>query len=295
MLSAVAGIATVVMGGAGPTPTPSPAADDTSGGIFDWLFHSEGFHAPSLADFFPDAVLFEGTIFEFNRIAMIRIVAAVVLVGIFAIVAARARVVPRRGQALVEVALDFVRTQIVDEVIGKERGKKYVAFLSTLFLSVLVFNLMGVIPFLNLAATSLIGLPIVMAAWVYLLYLGAGIQHHGLWGYLRHSLFPPGVPWPIYFLLTPIEFLQVFVLRPATLALRLTANMIAGHLLLVLCFSATQYFFLEASGAMRGVGAISLTAGLAFTLFEIAIALLQAYIFTILSAVYITMAIEEEH
>jgi F-type H+-transporting ATPase subunit a len=278
--------------GGDPSPSPSPASGE---GFFGWLFGSDGFHAPSLADFFPNAVLFEGTIFEFNRVAMIRIVAAVVLVGIFGLVAARARVVPRRGQALVEIALDFVRVQIVNEVMGKDRGKRYVAFLTALFLSVLVFNLTGVIPFLNLSATSLVGLPIVMAAWVYLMYLGAGIHHHGLWRYLRLSLFPPGVPWLVYFLLTPIEALQVFVLRPATLALRLTANMISGHLLLVLCFSATQYFFFQASGAMRSFGAISLIAALAFTLFEMAIAALQAYIFTILSAVYLTMAIEEEH
>jgi F-type H+-transporting ATPase subunit a len=89
--------------------------------------------------------------------------------------------------------------------------------------------------------------------------------------------------------------LQVFLLRPATLALRLAANMIAGHLLLVLCFAATHYFFLEASGFMKGVGAVSLVAGIAFTLFEIFIALLQAYVFVMLSSVYLNMALEEEH
>jgi F-type H+-transporting ATPase subunit a len=290
-LVTIAGVVTANAGG-DPTPTPSPVSGES---FFGWLFASNGFHPPSLTDFFPDAVLFQGTIFEFNRIAMIRIVSAIVLVGIFGLVASRARIVPRRGQALVEIALDFVRLQIVDEVLGKERGKRYVAFLTALFLAVFVFNVTGVIPFLNLSGTSLIGLPIVMALWVYLLYLGAGIHHHGLLRYLRLSLFPPGVPWPIYLLLTPIEALQVFVLRPATLALRLGANMIAGHLLLVLCFSATQYFFFTASGVMRGFGAVSLAAGFAFTLFEIAVALLQAYIFTILSAVYLTLAIDEEH
>jgi F-type H+-transporting ATPase subunit a len=279
-----------------PSPSPSPSQTATSGdGFFGWLFASDGFHPPSLADFFPEGVLFKGTIFEVNRITIIRILAAIVLVGIFAIIAGRARVVPRRGQALVEVVLDFVRKGIAEEVMGRDRGRHYAPFLSTLFLAVLVFNLMGAIPFLNLAATSLIGLPLVMALWVYLMYLGAGIHHHGLGRYLRLSLFPPGVPPLVYILLTPIEALQVFVLRPATLALRLTANMMAGHLLLVLCFSATQYFFFEASGAMRAMGGISLAAGFAFTLFEIAVAALQAYIFTVLSAVYLTMAIEEEH
>lgn len=264
-------------------------------GFWSWLFQSGEFQPPSVLDFFPNAVLFGGTIFEINRVTVIRILAAAVLIGIFAIVAQRARVVPRRGQALVEILLDFVRVQVAEEVMGKERAKRYVPFLTMLFLAIVVFNLTGVIPFLNLSATSLIGLPIVMAVWVYLIYLGAGIHQHGLWKYLRLSLFPAGVPWPVYLLLTPIEALQVFLLRPATLALRLTANMIAGHLLLVLCFSGTQYFFFTASGAMRGFGAVSLAAGLAFTLFEIAVALLQAYIFTILSAVYLTLAIDEEH
>jgi F-type H+-transporting ATPase subunit a len=109
------------------------------------------------------------------------------------------------------------------------------------------------------------------------------------------SLFPPGVPWYIYPLLTPVEALQVFLLRPATLALRLTANMMAGHLLLALCFAATQFFFFEASGAIAGVGALSLSAAIAFTLFEVFVALLQAYVFIMLSAVYLNMAIEDEH
>jgi F-type H+-transporting ATPase subunit a len=290
MLTTAATIVPMASAGDGADP-----AGTAGGGFWAWLFQSGEFHPPSVMDFFPEAILFEGTIFEVNRITVIRILAAALLIGVFAIIAQRARVVPGRGQALVEIALDFVRTQIAEEVIGKERAKRFVPFLTALFLSIVVFNLTGVIPFLNLSATSLIGLPIVMALWVYLIYLGAGIHQHGLWKYLRLSLFPPGVPWPVYLLLTPIEALQVFLLRPATLALRLTANMIAGHLLLVLCFAGTQYFFFSASGAMRGFGAISLAAGLAFTLFEIAVALLQAYIFTILSAVYLTLAIDDEH
>ncbi len=273
----------------------SAGTGSDSGGIWSWLFHTTGFHPPSVLDFFPDAVLFQGTIFEANRITFIRIAAAVILIGMFALVVGRARVVPRRGQALMEFALDFVRVQIVEEVMGKERAKRFVPFITTLFLAITVFNLTGVIPFLNLAATSLIGLPIVMAVWVYLMYLSVGVRHHGLGGYLKVSLFPPGVPWYIYPLLTPIEALQVFVLRPATLALRLAANMMAGHLLLALCFAATQYFFFAASGAWKAAGALTFVGAIAFTLFEIFVALLQAYVFAMLSAVYLNMALEDEH
>nr|WP_296667795.1 F0F1 ATP synthase subunit A [Demequina sp.] len=258
------------------------------------LFSSDGFHAPTIADFFPPAILWEGTIFEFNRIMLVRVIAAIALIAVFWVVASRAKVVPSRGQATIEFILDFVRGQIVEPVMG-EKGKRFLPFLTTLFISIVFFNITGVVPFLNIAGTSLIGLPLFMALWVYVLYLSVGIKKHGLGGYLKANLFPPGVPKPIYFLLTPIEALQVFILRPATLALRLAANMISGHLLLVLCFAATQYFFFAATGALKAAGVISFAAGFAFVLFEIFVALLQAYVFTMLSSVYLNMALEDEH
>lgn len=270
-------------------------SSESSSGFFGWLFGSDGFHAPSVSEFYPDPLLFAGTIFEFNRIELVRVVAAVLMITIFWLVSRHAKIVPGRGQAMLEMVLDFVRVQIVEEVMGKERAKQFVPFLTTLFIAIVFFNITGVIPFLNIAGTSLIGLPIIMAVWVYVMYLTVGIKKHGLGGYLKASLLPPGVPKPIYLLLAPIEALQVFILRPATLALRLAANMIAGHLLLVLCFAATQYFFFEAAGAMKAMGVVSVAAGLAFTLFEIFVALLQAYVFVMLSSVYLNMAVEEEH
>lgn len=269
--------------------------EGASRNFFEWIFGTSGFHAPSVSDLNPDALLFGGTILEFNRITMVRVISAVVMIGIFWLVASRAKVVPGRGQAAVETALDFVRVQIADEVMGAERARKYVPFLTTLFIAIVFFNITGVVPFLNIAGTSLIGLPIIMALWVYVMYLGAGVRKHGLGGFLKSNLFPPGVPWPIYLLLTPIEALQIFVLRPATLALRLAANMIAGHLLLVLTFSATHYFLLEATGALKAAGVVSLAAALAFTLFEIFVALLQAYVFVMLATVYLNMSLEEQH
>lgn len=273
-------------------------AGDTEGSsrnFFQWLFGSDGFHAPSINEFDPAPLFFEGTVFEFTRITLVRVIAAAVLILLFWLGTRRARIVPGRGQAMIEFVVDFVRVQIVEQIMGEKRAKKYVAFLTTIFVTIALFNATGVIPFLNIAGTSLIGLPIIMALWVYILYLTEGVRKHGLGGYLKANLFPPGVPVGIYVLLTPIEFLQVFILRPATLALRLAANMIAGHLLLVLCFSATQYFLFEASGWLKSMGAVSFAAGLAFTLFEIFVALLQAYVFTILSAVYINLSLEDEH
>lgn len=254
-----------------------------------------GFHKPSIAEFFPPAIWFEGTIFEINRIQVVRFVAVAVLLTLMVIAARRARLVPRRGQNMAEMLLDFVRINVAQDILGKEKAPRYVALLTTIFFAIFAFNITGVIPFLNIAGTSLIGLPVMLALWVYVMYLGAGVKAHGVGGFLKTSLFPPGVPWPLYILLAPVEFLQVFVLRPVTLAIRLMANMVAGHLMLVLCFSATQFLLFEASGGLKPFGALTLAGGFAITLFEVFVAALQAYIFVVLTAVYLSQSIEDEH
>ncbi|MGV8977693.1 MAG: F0F1 ATP synthase subunit A [Cellulomonas sp.] len=254
-----------------------------------------GFHAPTIGDIFPRPILFDGTMFEINRIQLVRFVAAAVLITIFVIAARRATLVPGRFQNAIEMILDFVRVNVAEEILGKEKAPKFVALLTTMFLAILTFNLMGIVPGLNIAATALIGLPVMLAAWTYVSYLSAGVRELGVGGFLKNSLFPPGVPVFLYVLLTPVEFLQVFVIRPATLALRLMANMVSGHLMLALCFSATQYFIFEAAPAMKGFGALTIVGALIFTLFEVFVATLQAYIFVILTAVYINLSIEKEH
>ncbi len=240
-------------------------------------------------------MLLEGTFLEVNRLQLVRLIAALTLIVLMVLVARRARLVPGRAQNVVELLLDFVRVNVAQEILGTERGRKYVPLLTTLFFAILAFNLTGVIPLLNIAGTSLIGLPLMLALWVYVMYLGAGIRAQGVGGFLKNNLFPPGVPAFMYVLLTPIEFLTVFVLRPATLAIRLMANMVAGHLMLVLCFSATQFFLLEAGPALKAFGALTFVSSIALTLFEIFVAALQAYIFVVLTAVYLNLSVEAEH
>ncbi|WP_425956415.1 F0F1 ATP synthase subunit A [Xylanimonas sp. McL0601] len=253
-----------------------------------------GFHAPTIADFFPPAVLFAGTPFEINRIVLVRFIAAIALVLIVSLTARRAKVVPGRTQAAVEFVLDFVRKNIAIEVLGEKLGRQYFPMLATIFCTVLFMNITGIVPFLNIAGSSVIGLPLVLALWVYGTYLWAGVKaHHGIAGFLKSSLLPAGVPAPLYILLVPIEFLQVFVLRPATLAVRLLANMVAGHLMLAICFVATSYFFFTSDGSMKLFGAGTLIAGFLFFLFEAFVAALQAYVFAILTAVYINLSVEE--
>ncbi|PFG20294.1 ATP synthase F0 subcomplex A subunit [Serinibacter salmoneus] len=253
-----------------------------------------GFHVPGIGEFFPPAIFFEGTPFEFNRIMLVRVVVTILLLLWLWLATRHAKLVPTRAQSVVELMLDFVRVQIAESVLGKVEGRRFLPMLTTLFFLILAMNLAGVVPFLNIAGTSVVGLPVVLAIWVYITYLVVGLKRHGV-GYLKASLFPSGVPPVMYLLITPIEFLQVFILRPLTLALRLLANMMAGHLMLVLCFAATQFLLFEGGGLIKLTGALTFVGGLGITLFEIFVGFLQAFIFTLLAAVYIQMSLEEEH
>lgn len=223
-----------------------------------------------------------------------RIVSAVVLCGLFWAAARRATLVPGRGQNVAEMALDFVRVNIAEEVLGEKRARPHVVLLTTMFFAILAMNITGVIPLLNIASTSVVTVPLLLAGVAWIAFVAAGIKAHGVFGFVRSSLFPSGVPWPIYIILAPIELISTFILRPATLTVRLMANMLAGHLLLALFFSMTNFLFVEASGALKGIGVLTFGAAFAFTLFEIFVAVLQAYIFTLLTAVYISLS-QEAH
>lgn len=251
-----------------------------------------GPHIPSIAEFFPPAIAFEGTPFEFNRITLVRLVAAVAIALLFWAAARRAVLVPGRAQGMAEMALDFVRVSIAEEVLGERRARPYVPLLTVIFFAIIAMNITGVVPLLNIASTSTVTVPLILAVVAWIAFVVAGIRAHGVFGFVRSSLFPAGVPWPVYIILAPIELVSTFILRPATLTIRLMANMLAGHLLLVLFFSMTSWLFLEASGALKVVGTLTFAAGFAFTVFEIFVAVLQAYIFTLLTAVYISLSVE---
>jgi F-type H+-transporting ATPase subunit a len=253
-----------------------------------------GFHGPSIDDFFPDALFFAGTPFEINRIILVRFVAVAAILILFWLGTRKMKLVPSRGQSLAEMALDFVRVNIAEDLLGKKDGKRFLPLLTTMFFMILAMNLTGPIPFLNIAGTSVIGVPLVLAIIAYVVFIYAGIKKSPK-RFIRNSLFPAGVPWPVYIIVTPIEFISTFLVRPVTLTLRLMMNMIVGHLLLVLFFSATQFFLFSMGGWWAALSVGSLAFGLAFTIFEILVAVLQAYVFTLLTAVYIQLAVAEEH
>ncbi len=256
-----------------------------------WPAMTEHPHEPGILDFFPDAMFGEGTFFSFNRVTLARVIVAVVLCAVLGAAASRAKLVPTRGQQLVEMLAEFVRRSIGIEMLGDARGRRFAPLLGVIFIGVLGMNLTGVVPGINIAASSVMAVPVVFAVLSYVTFLAAGIRAQGLGGFLRSQLFPPGMPWPIYFLITPIEFFSSFVVRPATLAIRLLCNMISGHLLLALTFFGTSAM-LASAGAMKGMAVVMVGTSLVVTLFEIFIAILQAYIFAVLTAVYIKLSVE---
>jgi F-type H+-transporting ATPase subunit a len=187
----------------------------------------------------------------------------------------------------------FIRDGIARDTIGKE-GDKFVPFLFSFFFLVWLSNFMGIVPFAQIPVTSIFAIPVAFALIVYVTWVPIGVYKQGFGGFFKNMLFPPGVPKPMYVLLAPLEFLSNLIVRPATHAIRLFANMFAGHLLIA-TFSIAAFYLLSASIIGILGSAASFTVAVALTGFEALIQALQAYIFTLLAAVYIAGALHPEH
>jgi F-type H+-transporting ATPase subunit a len=259
------------------------------------LAQREGFHAPGIEIFeWPDIVHLDvaGVDLSINRVVLEMFLVGLLVWGLFFFAFRRPKLVPAGLQNVMETFVEFIRNQIVLEVIGRD-GLRYMPYLTTLFVFVLFGNLLGVIPPILFPLNGRAALPAIMAICSLLLFVSVGISSQGL-AYFKNALFPPGIPWPVYILLTPIEFVSTFIVRPVTLAIRLLANMIAGHLILSVFFVASGYMLTSLNISMLfGLGALLFS--VALIAFELFVAGLQAYVFTILSAVYIAGALEPEH
>jgi F-type H+-transporting ATPase subunit a len=196
-----------------------------------------------------------------------------------------------------EFSLDFARRGIAIETLGEKEGKRFAPLIMTIFFLTLALNLTGTIPGLQIASTGLIGQALILAVIAYVAFMYAGIRKFGVGRFFKNALWLPGVPTAIKPIVAILEVLSTFIVRPITLTLRLTMNMVAGHMLLVLCFLATGFFFntLINGSAWGLIGAGTLIMGIAFVLLEIFIAALQAYIFAILTAIYIQLALADGH
>jgi F-type H+-transporting ATPase subunit a len=233
---------------------------------------------------------------SFNKVAIIACLAVVIGSVIYIIAARRDPLVAPKGvRNLAEVGVEFIEDQIVMQTIGRD-GLGWTPFLLTLFIFVYLCNLPGVIPILQFPATARMAIPFFLAMVVWLIYNTVGFKHNGL-KYLTGMLWPRTVPVAMRPLVGLIEFLSNIILRPFSLAVRLFANMLAGHMLLVtFALLANALLFAETKQLLlKPLTILPIFMLLFLTAFEILVGLLQAYIFTILTGVYIGLAKHPEH
>lgn len=226
-----------------------------------------------------------------DRVVLMLLLSTLLICAFFYAATAKSRIVPGRLQAAAEGVIGFVRDQIALDIIGP-KGRRYVPLLTGFFVFILVNNLFKLTPGIMFPPTSRIAIPMLLAVIAWLVYLGAGVAEHGLLGYLKLTCVPDA-PKAILPILVPIEFLTNILLRPFTLAVRLFANMVAGHMLVVITLLTIHAFLTWGPGLPVGLFALAV-APLVFG-FELFIIVLQAYIFTLLAAVYIGASVSHEH
>ncbi len=256
-----------------------------------------GYCAPSTDNFLYTSFAsfhIAGIDFEITKLTMLLYLGIVIVAGVFLWCTRSSKIVPSKKQWLAEEAYGFVRNGVAGDVIGEANAARFGPYLASVFFFVLILNLFEIIPVAQVPVTGRIAYPAFLAAISWIMFNYLGIRQHGAKKYFKTMLFPPGVPWPIYILLTPIEFFSTLVVRPFTLAVRLFANMFAGHLLLLVFTTGAIYLF-NVGGVSYVFGTVSGLMTILITFFELLVDLLQAYIFVILTAIYVQGALAEEH
>ncbi len=228
-----------------------------------------------------------------NVVSMLLVVLLLswLLIGVARAYKSRQGLAPKGSQSLIEVVFAFIQDEVAKPFLGKHY-MKYLPFLMALFFFILGLNLFGQIPFLGGSnVTGNLGVTMVLAIFAFLVTNLSGNKH-----YWEHIFAMPGVPKPVLAILTPVEFLGVFI-KPITLMLRLFANITAGHMVIIIFVSLIFMFSNNGTSYVGGYG--TAIASTALTLFmmsiELLVAFIQAFVFTILTASYISAAIEEPH
>jgi F-type H+-transporting ATPase subunit a len=240
----------------------------------------------------PDIWLKGNDLFAINKVVLGFFIATIASAVVMLVGGRKRALVPAGMQNLAESAVDFIRTQVVLQTMGPD-GMAWIPLLLTLFLFIFFNNILEVIPGWQMPGNARMAMPLFMALLVWVVFNVVGVIKQGPLHYLKGVLFPPGVPIFLYVLVTPIEFVSTFLVRPFSLAVRLFANLLAGHILLVtFAVLSAAMWQLKPTLVILPLPAIVL---ILLTAFEVMVAFLQAYIFTILTAVYIGGAIHPEH
>ena len=200
---------------------------------------------------------------------------------------------PKGISHLYEILVNFIRNDIIIPNIGKSHCQVWTPLITTYFIFILTCNFLGLVPLFDLipggssTVTGNFSATGGLATITFFSIIIAGTMKHGFLGYWKNMI-PSGVPGPVLFILIPIELLGMFV-RPFALTMRLGANMTAGHIGMLAIFALPIIL----SSAPVGIASILLNTGIYFL--EMIISFVQAYVFTLLSAVFIGMAIHAEH
>jgi F-type H+-transporting ATPase subunit a len=277
-------------------PKESAVSADQTQLAFDWSCrimsdNGCGFPAPGLHSFLFQPIAEVGG-FEFNKVMLLALITTALVVVFFWAAFGKAKVVPGKLQMVGEAGYDFVRRGIVYETLGKREGEKYVPFMVSLFFFIWIMNIWSVIPLAQFPVSSIIAFPMVLAAIVWILWVSLTFKRHGFVGFFKNvtgydkSL---GAVLPLVML---IEFLSNLFVRPFTHAVRLFANMFAGHLMLVMFTVASWYLLNSWMIPAAGVSFVMTIVMIGFELFVQAV---QAYVFVLLACSYIQGALAEHH
>jgi F-type H+-transporting ATPase subunit a len=263
------------------------AAAAATGGCH--IFSGCGYPAPGIEDFDFKPLFTIGS-FGFTKPMLIAVLCAAIVIVFFWFAFAKPKLIPGRTQNLGELAVLAVRDQIVRPVLGK-KGDGYMQLLVPLFFYIFLMNLMELIPLFQFPAMSRIGFVWPLVFTVYGLYWYLGFKTKGFFGYFRSWI--PQAPWPILIILIPVEILKYVVFQPFTLGVRLFGNMFAGHLLLSIFMVATWYMMSLSVGLLYAAGSLFMV--FFVFLLELLVDVLQAFIFTTLTATYIADSLEHGH
>lgn len=237
---------------------------------------------------FPPMYLFGLTVdFSLTKHVVFLWIVGLLLIILLSIAAKKnaLRPVPRGLGNLVEVLIVFIRDEVVLPTIGKE-GLRFLPFFLTLFFFILLCNLIGLVPY-GSTATGNVSVTGSLAIISFIFIQAAGVMKNGFIGYFR-GLVPHGVPVFVLPVMIVVEFIGLFT-KPFALCIRLFANMTAGHIVILSLISLIFTFETVL------VAPVSVAFALFINLLEIFIALLQAYIFTMLSSLFMSLAVHQEH
>ncbi|OYN98960.1 F0F1 ATP synthase subunit A [Enemella evansiae] len=255
-----------------------------------------GYKPPSLEDFRFNGLpgWWDSAPAWLNKPFVMAVIAAVLVIVVWLLASRKLTVLPSKRQFFWEYIYDFIRNGVARDALGHD-FRRYLPYLLGLFSFIWVNNVFGVFPLFMFPTFSNVGYAWGLAILSWIIYNAAGIARHG-GKYFKNSLFPAGVPAPLYILITPIELLSNFIVRPVTLGLRLFGNMFAGHLVVLVFVVGGTYLLTESQGLFyKFAGGVSLVFSFAIFALELLVATLQAYIFTVLTAQYVASSLAEDH